>query len=75
MERVSASPVGLFVSVDLFYRYQPDKKRDDTVIEALQAVVVRYPDYGFRKLFKYCLLNLNKRRRGKRRLLSRYPEP
>ena len=37
--RVSASSVGLLVSVDPVYRYQPDKQRDDPVIAALQAVV------------------------------------
>jgi putative transposase len=37
--------------------------------------VEHYPAYGFRKLFKYCLLNLNQRRRGKRRLPGRNTEP
>jgi putative transposase len=73
--RVSASPVGLLVSVDPVYRYQPDMQRDDPVIAALQAVVERYPAYGFRKQFKNCLLNLNKLRRGKRRVPNRNTEP
>ena len=77
---------------DSVYRYNPDARRDDRVIEKLQEAVERYPAYGFSKLFKilrrwghpwnhkrvyrlYRELNLNKRRRGKRRLPSRNPEP
>ena len=33
------------------YGYQVDTTQDDPVIEALLAVVERYPRYGFRKLF------------------------
>jgi putative transposase len=88
-QRLACRVVGLSRTV---YRYRPDTRRDDAVIAALQAVVERYPAYGFSKLFKvlrrqgctwnhkrvyrvYSLLNLNKRRRGKRRLPSRHPEP
>lgn len=77
---------------DSLYRYQPDGRRDVSVIAALHEAVERYPAYGFSKLFKvlrrrghpwnhkrvyrvYCLLKLNKRRRGKKRLPSRHPEP
>ena len=72
------------------YRYQPDTKRNDDVIAALQQAVEKYPAYGFPKLFKilklwghrfnhkrvhrvYCMLSLNKRRRGKKRLPNRDP--
>lgn len=77
---------------DSVYRYKPDKRKDEPVIQALQATVERYPAYGFGKLFKvmkrqgyawnhkrvyrlYCELKLNKRRRGKKRLPTRNPEP
>jgi len=77
---------------DSVYRYQPDKRKDEHVIQALQETVERYPAYGFGKLFKvmkrqgyvwnhkrvyrlYCELKLNKRRRGKKRLPTRNPEP
>ena len=71
-QRLACRAVGISRSV---HRYQPDKQRNDPVIAALQAVVERYPAYGFRKLFKYCLLNLNQRRRGKRRLQRKNTEP
>jgi len=32
------------------YHYQPDETKDDAVIEAIQAVVERYPAYGFSKV-------------------------
>lgn len=37
---------------DSVYRYEPDLNRDDAVIEAIQAVVERYPAYGFPKVCK-----------------------
>ncbi len=87
--RLACRAVGISDSV---YRYQPDTKKDEPVIQALQKAVERYPAYGFSKLFKilrrwghpwnhkriyrlYCELNLNKRRRGKKRLPTRSPEP
>jgi len=74
------------------YYYEPDVSKDDAVIAEVQAVVVRYPAYGFSKVFTkvrraghlwnhkrvyrvYCALNLNLRRKGKKRLPSRNPEP
>ena len=33
------------------YHYQPNVDRDEPVIQALLALVERYPRYGFRKLF------------------------
>jgi len=32
------------------YHYQPDETKDDAVIEAIQAVVERYPACGFSKV-------------------------
>jgi putative transposase len=74
------------------YYYEPDVSKDDVVIAEVQAVVERYPAYGFSKVFTkvrraghpwnhkrvyrvYCALNLNLRRKGKKRLPSRNPEP
>ena len=34
------------------FRYQPDTRRDESVIEALTAVAERYPRYGFKTLFQ-----------------------
>jgi putative transposase len=87
--RLACRVVGISDSV---YRYRPDTRKDEPVIQALQAAVERYPAYGFSKLFKvlrrwghgwnhkrvyrlYCELKLNKRRRGKKRLPTRSPEP
>ena len=87
--RLACRAVGISDSV---YRYRPDTRKDEPVIQALQAAVERYPAYGFSKLFKilrrwghgwnhkrvyrlYCELKLNKRRRGKKRLPTRSPEP
>lgn len=87
--RAACAAVALSRSV---YRYQPDRRRDEPVVEALLDVVDRYPRYGFYKLFKllrrrghgwnhkrvyrvYCLLKLNLRRKGKRRLPNRNPQP
>jgi len=39
-------------SSDPVYRYQPDKRKDEPIIQALQKVVERFPVYGFSKLFK-----------------------
>ena len=33
------------------YYYQPDVSKDDSVIAEVQAVVERYPAYGFSKVF------------------------
>jgi len=33
------------------YHYQPETARDEPVIQALLALMERYPQYGFRKLF------------------------
>lgn len=88
-QRASCRALSLSRSV---YHYRPDDSRDEPVIQALLALVERYPRYGFRKLFVilrreghcwnhkrvhrvYCQLNLNMRRKGKRRLPSRHPEP
>ena len=74
------------------YYYEPDVSKDDALIVEVQAVVERYPAYGFSKVFTkvrraghpwnhkrvhrvYCALNLNLRRKGKKRLPSRNPEP
>ncbi len=74
------------------FKYQPDTNKDQPVIEALLALVDRYPRYGFGKLFPlirrqghhwnhkrvyriYCSLGLNIRRKGKKRLPNRCPEP
>lgn len=82
----------LFGISDSVYRYQPDVRRDEPIIAALQAASEQYPAYGFSKLLKilrrrghgwnhkrvhriYCELNLNRRRRGKKRLPTRNPEP
>ncbi|QEM82492.1 IS3 family transposase [Halomonas binhaiensis] len=48
-ERRSCAAIDLSRSV---YRYQSDAARDDAIIDALLAAVVRYPDYGFRRLFE-----------------------
>ena len=88
-ERSACEVVGISRSV---YHYQPNERRDEAVIEAIQSVVERYPAYGFSKVFTvlrregrpwnhkrvyrvYCALKLNLRRKGKKRLPSRYPEP
>lgn len=69
------------------YRYQPVQAKDEPVIQALHMPVDRCPAYGFPKLFKilrrwnygfnrkrvHYLLNLNKRRRGKKRIHNRDP--
>ncbi|HAT3652543.1 TPA: IS3 family transposase [Raoultella ornithinolytica] len=34
------------------YHYQPDTRRDESVINALTEVAERYPRYGFKKLFQ-----------------------
>ncbi len=34
------------------YFYQPDTRRDETVITALAELAERYPIYGFKKLFQ-----------------------
>ncbi|WP_419146455.1 IS3 family transposase [Klebsiella pneumoniae] len=34
------------------FRYQPDTQRDEPVIMALTVAAVRYPRYGFKKLFQ-----------------------
>ena len=47
--RLACRMVGISDSV---YRYEPDLNRDDAVIEAIQAVVERYPAYGFPKVCK-----------------------
>ncbi len=83
--RKACRAVGISDSV---YRYKPDAHRDDPVILKLQEAVERYPAYGFSKLFKILRrwghswnykrvyrLYLNKRRRSKKRLPSRHPEP
>lgn len=81
----------LSISRSVFH-YQPDTRKDQPVIEALLALVDRYPRYGFGKLFPlirrhghrwnhkrvyrvYCSLGLNIRRKGKKRLPNRNPEP
>ena len=85
-QRRACRVVGISDSV---YKYQPDTKKDEPVIEALQKAVERYPANGFSKILRrwghpwnhkrvyrlYSQLNLNKRRRGKKRLSTRYPEP
>lgn len=88
-ERAACQTVGMSRSV---YHYKPDTNKDEPVIEAIQAVVERYPAYGFSKIFTmlrrqghpwnhkrvyrvYCALKLNMRRKGKKRLPSRHPEP
>ena len=75
---------------DSVYRYRPELHRDDEVISKLQEAVERYPAYGklfkilqrlghhwnHKRVYRiYCELNLNKRRRGKKRLPARSPEP
>jgi len=74
------------------YRYQPDRSKDDPVIEVLLELVDQYPRYGFGKLFPilrrrgyrwnhkrvyriYCELKLNLRRKGRKRLPKRTPDP
>ena len=34
------------------FRYQPDTRRDEAVIQRLTEVAERYPRYGFKKLFQ-----------------------
>lgn len=34
------------------FRYQPDTRRDESVIQALTGAAERYPRYGFKKLFQ-----------------------
>jgi putative transposase len=66
------------------YRYSPNTDRDNEVIAGIRKAVARYPAYGFGKVCEilrrwnykrvhrlYCLLSLNKRRRGKKQLASR----
>jgi putative transposase len=47
-ERAACDAVGMSRSV---YHYQPDGKKDDAVIIAIQLMVERYPAYGFSKVF------------------------
>ena len=73
------------------YCYQPDVSKDDAVVTAIQVIVERCPAYDFGKVFAvlrrghpwnhkrvyrvYCALKLNLRRKGKKRLPNRDPEP
>ena len=87
--RSTSGAIGISRSV---YHYQLDSRKDEPVIEAIQATVERYPAYGFNKVFTilrraghpwnhkrvyrvYCALKLNMRRKGKKRLPNRHPEP
>ncbi len=88
--RKSCQAVGLSRSV---YAYESTRKQNDQpVINALLALVDKYPGYGFRKLYVllrrqgyrwnhkrvyrvYCGLKLNIRRKSKKRLPNRNPQP
>ncbi len=88
--RRSCQAVGLSRSV---YSYQNKRPQNDQpIIDALLALVEKYPKYGFHKLHTllrrqghrwnhkrvyrvYCELKLNIRRKGKKRLPSRNPQP
>src|SRR5262245_12204017 len=83
-ERQACAAVGLPRSV---YHYEPRPTRDGPTIKLLLELAWQRPEQGFSKLFKrlrrlghgwnhkrvyrYCALKLNKRRKGKRRLPTR----
>ncbi len=68
------------------YCYEPKPRDDSLLSEMLLKLADRYPRYGFRKLFillrkqdkrvyrVYCMLKMNFRRKGKKRLPSRNPQ-
>lgn len=39
-------------TLSLVFRYQPNTRRDEAVIQRLTEVAERYPRYGFKKLFQ-----------------------
>lgn len=73
------------------FRYQPDTRRDEAVIQRLIEVAERYPRYGFKKLYQLLrrqghdwndkrvhriyCFKLNFRRKGKQRLPVRNAAP
>jgi putative transposase len=86
------SACGAFGISRSVYRYQPNVRRDESVISALQELAERHPRYGFGKMYPllcrqghgwnhkrvyrvYKALGLNIRRRCKKRIPGREPEP